>query len=190
LTLFSGHLSAVLSLHRLTALYWDGLTKLSWYGGTLLSGNLLTMLRGNIAALLMGDIDAVSLRDLLTSLPPHWVAFLFSNCLTGLVWDIVAMFFLHSSTLLFWNISRYFGAMRFCHSVAFSLSCWFALLERHFSASWFGRFANFSRYLGAAWTWCMWKSSQGSEAMRRMVWTQGTVTVPVISWMVVTLFLA
>ena len=39
-------------------------------------------------------------------------------------------------------------------------------------------------------TWCMWKSSQGSEAMRRMVWTQWTVTVPVISWMVVTLFLA
>ena len=95
---------------------------------------------------------AVSFRDLLTSLPPYWTAFLFSNCLTGLVWDIVAMFFLHCSTLLSWNIPRYFGAMRLCHSLAFSLSCWFALFVRHFSASWFGMFANFSRYLGADWT--------------------------------------
>ena len=40
LALFSGDLRTLLSLHRLTVLYWDGLAELSWYGGTLLSGNL------------------------------------------------------------------------------------------------------------------------------------------------------
>lgn len=187
LALLSGHLATLLSLHRLTGLYWDGLTELSWYGGTLLPGNLLTVLPGNIDALLLRNIYAVSLRDLLTSLPLYWPTFLLSNRLAGLLRDILAMFFFHRPTFLSGNFSCNFGAVRFWHSVAFSLSCWLALLVRHFSASWFGRFTDLSRYLGATWTWCMWKSGQGSEAKRRMV---VTVAVAVISRLAVTLFLS
>jgi len=113
LTLLAGHPGAFLSLHWLALLYRDGLAELSWYGGTLLPGNLLTVLTGNITALLMGNIYAVSLRDLLTPLPPHWSTFLFSNRLAGLVRDISAMFFFHRATLLPWNLSSNFAALRF-----------------------------------------------------------------------------
>ena len=132
LTLLAGHPGAFLSLHWLALLYRDGLAELSWYGGTLLPGNLLTVLTGNITALLMGNIYhngsedkvasvgntgyftyAVSLRDLLTPLPPHWSTFLFSNRLAGLVRDISAMFFFHRATLLPWNLPRNFAAVRF-----------------------------------------------------------------------------
>ena len=45
LTIFPRHLRALLSLHRLTVLHWDGLANLSWHGGTLLSGNLRNKLK-------------------------------------------------------------------------------------------------------------------------------------------------
>lgn len=186
LTIFPRHLRALLSLHRLTILHRDGLANLSWHGGTLLSGNLLTVLRGNIAALLMGNINAVSLRDLLTPLPAYWLTFLLRNRLADLLREILAVLLFHRATFFSWNLSCHFGAMRFGNGVTFSLSCWFALLVRHFSASWLLMFADLSRYLGTALTWCNWQPSQGSEAQRTKM---GAVPEPLIFCLVVTLFL-